>query len=158
MTKRNSEPPTTSLRAAFEQDKRTAILKHRRGMERIAELMNHMRVATLYDWIDEVRMPVSALPAWEHATGGSAVLRYLASQGGRLLIDIPRGKPQGAGDVQGLQRIVHDAIGALIAFGEGKSSAEDTMAALLHAMTALAWHRENVAKAAQPELELGDGQ
>ena len=76
----------------------------------------------------------------------------------RLLIDIPRGKPQGAGDVQGLQRIVHDAIGALIAFGEGKSSAEDTMAALLHAMTALAWHRENVAKAAQPELELGDGQ
>lgn len=155
MPRKISERPATSLRAAFEQDKRTAVDKHRRSMERIAELMNNMRVATLYDWIDEVRMPVSALASWEHATGGSAVMRYLASQGGRLLIDIPRGKPHGAADVQGLQGVTHAAIGALIAFGEGQVEADQTMAALLHAMQALAWHRENVRKVSQPELDLG---
>lgn len=158
MAKRFSERPATSLRAAFEQDKRTALDKHRRSMERIAELMNNMRTSTLYDWIDDLRMPVSALASWEHATGGSAVMRYLASQGGRLLIDIPRGKPQGAADVQGLQSVTHAAIGALIAFGEGQAEADQTMAALLHAMQALAWHRENVRKNSQPELDLGDTQ
>lgn len=158
MAKSFSERPATSPRAAFEQDKRTAIDKHRRGMERIAELMNNMRVSTLYDWIEELRMPVSALASWEHATGGSAVMRYLASQGGRMLIDIPRGKPHGAADVQGLQSVTHAAIGALIAFGEGQAEADQTMAALLHAMQALAWHRENVRKNSQPELDLGDNQ
>lgn len=156
MGKRFSERPATSLRAAFEQDKRTALDRNRRGMERIAELMNNMRPGTLYDWIEELRMPVSALAAWEHATGGHAVMRYLASQGGRLLIDIPRGKPHGAADVQGLQSVTHSAIGALIAFGEGQADADQTMAALLHAMQALAWHRENVRKNSQPELDLGD--
>lgn len=154
MGRRISECPAISFRAAFEHDKKTALVKHRRGMERIAELMNNMRTATLYDWIEELRMPVSALPAWELATGGSAVMRYLASRGERLLIDIPRGKPLGASDVQGLQCITHAAIGALIDFGEGKKNADETMAALLHAMSAMAWHRENVRKAAQPELEL----
>jgi len=153
MSRRISARPATSLRAAFEQDKRTALNKHRRGMERIAELMNNMRPGTLYDWIEDLRMPVGLLPAWEHATGGSAVMRYLVSRGDRVMIDIPRGKPQVATDVQGLQGVTHEAIGALIAFGNGEKTADDTMAALLHAMTAMAWHRENVKKTDQPELE-----
>ena len=158
MSKRFSVAPATSLRMAFEQDKRTAIVEHRRGIERIAELMNNVKPATLYDWIDEVRMPVHALPAWEHATGGGAVIRYLAAQGGHLLIDIPRGRALVACDVAGLQRITHDAIGALLRFSEGTATAEEAMAALQHAMAALAWHRENVRRASQPELELEIGQ
>ena len=153
MSKRFSVPPASSLRMAFEQDKHTALVNHRRSMERIAELMR-MKAGTLYDWLEELRMPVHALPAWEHATGGSSVVRYLASRGNRLVIDIPHGRGLVAGDMQGLQRITHDAIGALIGFGEGRVDAEETMAALLHAMGALAWHRENVKKASQPELNL----
>ncbi|WP_153117397.1 hypothetical protein [Rhodocyclus tenuis] len=158
MSRRISVAPATSLRTAFEQDKRTAIIEHRRGIERIAELMNNVKPATLYDWIDEVRMPVHALPAWEHATGGSSVMRYLSSQGGRLLIDIPRGRALVTCDVQGLQRVTHEAIGTLLKFSEGEATADDAMAALLHAMGALAWHRENVRRASQPELELGEAQ
>ena len=153
MSKHFSVPPASSLRMAFEQDKHTALVKHRRGMERIAELMR-MKAGTLYDWLEELRMPVHALPAWEHATGGSSVVRYLASRGNRLVIDIPSGRGLVAGDMQGLQRITHDAIGALIGFSEGRVEADETMAALLHAMGALAWHRENVKKASQPELDL----
>ena len=154
MPKRFSGQPAGNLRMAFEQDKQIALCDHRRGIERIAELMSHMKPATLYDWIDELRMPVSALPAWEHATGGGSVIRYLASQGNRLLVDIPRGRALVAADVQGVQRITHDAIDALLGFSEGKTSAEATMAALLAAMSALAWQRENVRKVDQPELDL----
>ena len=111
MSKRFSVAPASSLRMAFEQDKHTALLKHRRSMERIAELMR-MKPGTLYDWLEELRMPVHALPAWEHA------------------------------------------IGALIGFSEGRVEAEETMAALLGAIGALAWQRENVSKANQPELDL----
>lgn len=154
MSKRFSVPPAITLRMAFEQDKHTALVKHRRGHERIAELMADMNPKKLYDWIEDLRMPVSSIPAWEHATGGSSVIRYLASRGNRLVVDIPCGRVLVAGDVQGLQRITHDAIGALIGFSEGRVDAEETMATLLHAMGALAWHRENVRKTSQPELEL----
>lgn len=153
MSKRFSVTPASSLRMAVEQDKHTALVKYRRGMERIAELMR-MKAGTLYDQLEELRLPIHALPAWEHATGGSAVIRYLASRGNHLVIDVPRGKSLQASDVQGLQRITHDAIGALIGFSEGRVDAEETMAALLHAMGALAWQRENVGKASQPELDL----
>lgn len=158
MSKRFSVAPATSLRMAFEQDKQRALQQHRRGIERIAELMNNVRPATLYDWIDELRMPVHALPAWEHATGGGAVVAYLASAGGRLLIDIPRGRALASSDVQGLQRVTVDAIGALLGFQEGKVSADEAIAALQQAMNALAWHRENVSRMSQPELELEIGQ
>lgn len=153
MTRRFSPPPATSLRSAFEQDKNFALTRHRRGVERIAELMT-VPPHVLYKWLETCRMPVAVLPGWEHATGGSAVVRYLASHGHRMLLDIPSGRDLIATDVQGLQRITHEAIGALLGFSEGKTGAEDTMAALLQAIGALAFHRENVRKAAQPELPL----
>lgn len=153
MPRRFSPPPASSLRMAFEQDKQNALTKHRRGVERIAELMG-VPTHVIYKWLESCRMPASLLPAWEHATGGSSVIRYLAGQGHRMLLDIPTGRELVATDTQGLQRITHEAIGSLLAFSEGRVSAEETMSALLHAMGALAWHRENVRKAAQPELSL----
>jgi len=153
MPRRFSPPPASSLRAAFEQDKQHALVRHRRGVERIAELMA-VPPHVLYKWLESCRMPASILPAWEHATGGSSVIRYLAGQGHRMVLDIPAGRDLVATDMQGLQRITHEAIGSLLGFAEGRSSAEDTMAALLQAMGALAWHRENVRKSAQPELAL----
>lgn len=148
-----SPPPATSLRAAFEQDKQFALTRHRRGVERIAELMG-VPPHVLYKWLESGRMPAICLPAWEHATGGAAVMRYLASQGHRIVIDIPTGRDVVASDITALQRVTHEAIGALLGFAEGRTDADQTMAALLHAMGALAWHRENVRKTAAPELEL----
>ncbi len=148
-----SQLPATSLRAAFEQDKQFALTRHRRSVERLAELMA-VPAHVLYKWLESGRMPASVLPAWEHATGGSGVIRYLAGQGHRLVLDIPTGRAVVASDVQGLQRITHEAIGALLGFAEGRTGADETMAALVHAMGALAWHRENVKRSAEPELEL----
>lgn len=158
MSKRFSVVPATTLRMAFDQDKRTALIEHRRGHERIAELMNNIKPGKLYDWIQDETMPVSALPSWEHATGGSSVIRYLAAQANRLVFDIPRGRSLVPCDMQELQRVTHEAIGALLGFAEGKTSADEAMATVLHAMGAMAWHRENVRKSAQPEFDLGDFQ
>lgn len=157
MSRRFSPQPATSLRAAFEQDKQFALTRHRRGVERIAELIG-VPTSLLYKWLENCRMPAALLPGWEHATGGSAVVRYLASHGGRMVLDIPSGRDLVATDVLGLQRITHEAIGALLGFAEGRVTAEDTMSSLLHAMGALAFHRENVKKSAQPELELEAGE
>lgn len=153
MHRRFSPPPASSLRGAFEQDKQLALVRHRRGVERIAELMG-VEAHVLYKWMESGRMPAICLPAWEHATSGSSVIRYLASQGHRLVLDIPTGRDVIASDITGLQRITHEAVGALLAFADGNKSADDTMAALLHAMGALAWHRENVRKNTTPELDL----
>lgn len=153
MTARYSPKPATSLRGAFEQDEQFALSRHRRSIKRIAELMS-VPPHILYKWLETGRMPATVLPSWEHATGGSAVVRYLASHGHRMLLDIPSGRDLVATDVQGLQRITHEAIGSLLGFAEGTVTAEDAMAALLQAMGALAFHRENVKKATQPELDL----
>lgn len=153
MTHRFSLLPATSLKTAFEQDKQFALTRHRRSVERIAELMS-IPAHVLYKWLETCRMPASCLPGWEHATGGSAAIRYLAGHGHRMLLDIPTGRDVVATDVQGLQRITHEAIGALLGFAEGRTTADDTMVSLLHAMGALAWHRENVRKTSAPELDL----
>lgn len=153
MTRSFSQPPATSLRMAFEQDKQFALAKHRRSVERIAELMT-VPAHILYKWLETSRMPACVIPSWEHATGGASAVRYLAGQGHRMLLDIPTGRDLVATDVQGLQRITHEAIGALLGFAEGRIGADETMGTLLQAMGALAYHRENVRRSAQPELEL----
>lgn len=153
MTRSFSQHPATSLRGAFEQDKQFALVKHRRSVERLAELMT-VPAHILYKWLETGRMPAAVIPAWEHVTGGSSVIRYLAGQGHRMVLDIPTGRDLVATDVQGLQRITHEAIGSLLGFAEGRTSAEETMATLLQAMGALAYQRENVRRSAQPELEL----
>lgn len=157
MPPRFSPSPASTLRGAFEQDKQFALSRHRRGVERIAELMA-VPPHVLYKWLESGRMPASVLASWEHATGGSAVIRYLAGHGHRMLLDIPTGRDLVASDMQGLQRITHEAIGALLGFAEGRTTAEDTMGALLQAMGAMAYHRENVRRTSQPELPLESGE
>ena len=142
----------TSLRAAFDADKAHA-LKHRRlSIERLAELLG-TTPATLYKWIETDAMPCRALIAWQHLTGAGHVVRYLASREGGVVVQIPHGRPPEADDINALQRTLNDAVGALLEFIAGHSDREQCMAALATGLEALAWHRENVRKADQPELE-----
>lgn len=153
MTKRLSRPPASSLRAAFEADKAFALSHHRRGTERIADLMT-VPPHVLYKWLETRRMPVSCLSAWEHATGSDQVVRYLAAAAHKAVIDLPTGRRLAGGDIQTLQGVLHDAVGQLMGFVAGTQTAEATIAALTHGIESLAWHRENVRRADQPELEL----
>lgn len=130
-----------------------AIGRHRRSVERLAELMA-TTPATLYKWLETDGMPINRLAAWEHLTGSDHVIRYLAAAAHRVVIDIPTGHAADATDVQGLQTTLNSAVGALLDFHAGRLDRDGCMAALTGGLEVLAWHRENVRKNAQPELEL----
>jgi len=153
MSRHLSKPLPTSLRAAFEADKAHALARRRLGVERLAELMA-TTPATLYKWLETDAMPVNRLAAWEHITGSDCVVRYLAASAHRVVIDIPHGSATGPQDVQGLQTTLNHAVGALLDFHAGRLDRDGCIAAITGGLEVLAWHRENVRKNDQPELEL----
>lgn len=154
MASRNSHTPASSLQAAFQKVSSVAGKEHRIGAERMAELLG-LQTSTYYKHLEECRMPVDKLAAFEHLAGCHAVTRYLAHRAHLLVIDIPRGRGTGAGDIQSLQTTLHEAVGALLSFAGGQLSADETMARLTLGMEALAYQREDVRKHAEPELDLG---
>lgn len=152
MSKRNSTPVPSSLRAAFEADKAHA-LKHRRlNVERLAELLG-TTPATLYKWIETDSMPVRALIAWQHITGATHVVRYLASREGAVVVQIPPGRNVTAEDINELQTVLTAVPAALLDLKAGRIDRSACMAALTGGMESIAWHRANVERHEQPELE-----
>lgn len=155
MSKRNwKRVHATSLRDALKLCKDHAQDKHNRSIEQIAERMGLADHWVLYKWIANGKMPAVMIPAYEAACGIDLVSRYLATRAGRMVIDIPRGKRADADDMQALQGVLHEAIGALLKFYGGEQEADDTLAAVQQGLESLAWHRGNVQKTTQPELEL----
>lgn len=153
MSRHSSKPLPTSLRSAFEADKAHALRTRRLSVERLAELMA-ATPACLYKWLESDSMPTNRLAQWEHITGGDNVVRYLTSNAHRVVIDIPHGRAAAATDVHVLQATLHDAVGALLGFARGELDRDTTLAQLGTGLEALAWHRENVRKSDQPELDL----
>lgn len=152
MTARHSPPIPTSLRAAFEADKTRALKRSRLNVERLAELLG-TTPATLYKWIETDSMPIRLLPAWQHLTGSNQVVRYLASREGAVVIQIPPGRDVTPEDIHALQRVLTAAPAALLDLRAGRISRDECLAALTGGMESLAWHRANVERQDQPELE-----
>lgn len=144
-----------SLREAMELSKEYAQAVHRRGVERIAELAGEESHWTVYGWMRDGSIPGKKIPSFQHACGINLITRWLAHGDGYLLIQVPPGRQVAAEDVQALQGTLNSAVGALLGFAAGKLDADQVGDELNQAMEALAWHRENVAKHAQPELDLG---
>jgi len=140
------------LRDAMDLCLEYAKAKHNRSVDNVADLMSLASKWTLYKWIQEASMPARSIKGFEHACGIDYVSRWLVVSGGKLVIDIPKGRKGGPQDIQALQSASHDAIGALMKFYEDKSNAEDTLAAVQTALERMAWHKGNVEKYRQPEL------
>lgn len=145
----------TSIRSALEMDKAEGIRRKRMSVERLAELYA-VRPSVLYKWMEDETMPVNRCAAWVEGTGGKHLVRFLAVQAGGLFIDIPTGRKTTAADINALQSVLNDAVGALLSFNQGAIDKEACVAQLMSGMEGLAFHRENVMKGAQPELEFGD--
>lgn len=159
MTKRNwKRIQPTSLRHALELCKDYARERHNLSVERIAERMGMTDHWTVYKWIQTGRIPANMIRAYETVCGINYATRWLAASDGSLLIDIPTGRNTTAEDMQTLQAALNDSVGQLLQFYAGKTGAADTLAAIQQAMEGLAWHRGNVEKHLQPELELGGDQ
>lgn len=143
-----------NLPHAFDLCVQFAKKQHNRSVEQIAELMGLPQPWRLYKWMEDGSMPSRYIRPFEHACGCDFVTRWLAHSGHRLLINIPRGRNVHASDINAMQQMSNDAIGALIAFANGTASAEEVIATTTRSMEGFAWHRANAEKHAQPELEL----
>jgi hypothetical protein len=153
MTRRNwKRVQPASLRDAMDTCLEYAREKHNRSVDNVADLMGLPSKWTLYKWVQEASLPSRLIKNFEHACGIDFVSRWLAVSGGKLVIDIPRGKLASPEDIHTLQEVTHDAIGALIKFYADQADTAETLAAVQTALERLAWHRANVAKCQQPEL------
>lgn len=142
-----------SLREAFRLNKDYAAEKKNLSVEQIAELMD-VSVEALYKWLSNASMPAGKIQTYEYICGINFVSDYLAASANRIVIEIPTGKASSALEINDLQRVVNDAIGTLIRFYNGDAEQAATEAGLTEILLGVAWHRENVHKAEQPELDL----
>lgn len=155
MTRRIWNRVPTSLPAAFEQDRDHGKRTRQMGVERMAELQA-VSPSRLYKWMEEADLPVNRLACWMHGTGGRAVIRYLCAQAGGLFVPVPAGRAVSPVELAELQEAQAQAMTALCQFYSQRASHDEASAALQRALEGLAWHRSNVEKTAQPELDLGE--
>lgn len=155
MTRRIWNRVPTSLVGAFEQDKAHGIRSRQMSVERHAELQA-VSPSRLYKWMEEADLPANRLAGWFHNTGGKAVIRYLCAQAGGLFVPMPTGRRPTADETAELQHVLADTGAALLRYYAGKADQAETLGAVQHTLELLAWHRNTVEKADQPELELGD--
>ena len=143
----------SSLREAFRLCKEHAREKKNLSVERIAELLDASPDA-LYKWLSNASMPAGKIQTYEYICGIHLVSEYLAASGRRVVIEIPAGKTVDALEINQLQTVINDAVGTLIRFYSGDAEQAATEAGLTEILKDVAWHRENVHKSDQPELEL----
>lgn len=146
----------TSLLNALELNVEHGRETRNAGVERLAEGMGEEHHHNLYKYLANGRMPLVKLRAFENACGSTFVTRWLAMSAGLLVIDIPTGRPAGGDDVLALQETLNDAVGALLQFYAGKVDQPAVLARLTGALEGLAFHRENIKKFDQPELQFND--
>lgn len=144
----------TSLLSAIELNVEHARETKNAGVQRVADWMGEKTHHTIYKYLENGSLPLYKLRAFEHACGANFVTRWIAASAGLLVIEIPTGRSADGDDVLALQEILNDAAGALIAFYSGKAEAPDVLARITAGLEGLAFHRENVRKFDQPELEL----
>ena len=158
MPARNWKHPPQSLTEAMEACLAHALTKHRRSTDHVAADMGLANKWTLYKYLESGRLPAVLIRPFEVACRADHVTRYLAHAAHRLIIEIPTGKLPAAADLTTVQAAMHEAAGALINYAAGKANAAEVIASITTTMEQLAWHRENAARAGQPELELEAGE
>lgn len=132
--------------------------KHHLSVEQIADLMSLPNKWAIYKWVEGGSLPMIRLRAFEHACRCDFVSRWYVHSGGKLLLDIPTGRSARDTDVIELHEHFNQAMQHLVAFYKGAQDTHETLGALTTLMEELAWHRGNVDKHAQPELEFGGEQ
>lgn len=156
MKKRNwKTAQPSSLCQSLEWSLDYARERHNLSIERVSNRMGLKNHWVLYKWVESGRMPLILVPTFEHVCGINLVSRWLASTGGKLLINLPTGRTCNPGDMQELQGVLHDACGALLSFYNRTTDADTALSAVRASLEVLSWHHGNVQQHAAPQLELG---
>jgi transcriptional regulator with XRE-family HTH domain len=157
MTRRNwKRVRPTSLIEALRLCKEYAHERRNLSIERIADRMG-VTHDSLYKWLAGGRLPAILIPAYELACGCSFVSEWLAASAGKLVIDMPTGRKCGTEDLLTVNSGCAAALQLLTAFYADPASADTdaTLSALRGHLEQVAYHHQNVARYAAPELEFG---
>ena len=155
MTRRNWKgyQPAT-LRDALQGCKDFALQRHNLSVERIADRMG-VSHDSLYKWLATGRLPAILIPAYEHACGCHFASIWYATSAGKLVIDMPTGRKADGTELLDMNSSCAAALQLLTAFYAAPHAAdpEATLLALRQHMEQVAFHHNNVAQYATPELE-----
>ncbi|BBF86308.1 hypothetical protein DLM_2707 [Aquitalea magnusonii] len=122
--------------------------------KRMADLMG-VDVKTYYRWMAESSIPLNRVRQFETFCKASHISEYLCTaHGGRVVITIPTGKKTKASDLGEMQGNFGKVVMLLEQFYRDKTDLQETLGALNEVLSQVAYHRENVIKIGQPELEL----
>ncbi|HBO4355073.1 TPA: hypothetical protein L4U31_002830 [Pseudomonas aeruginosa] len=133
-----------------------ALERRNRSIERLAcDHLGQNNASTLYKWMGNGRLPLSLILPLEHACGQPLITRYLAAAHGLMLVAVPSGRKATPSDVQQLQRLLNEAVGAVLAFTDGQRSVPETLDAIRAGLESLAWHHGNVQQHDRPQLDFG---
>ena len=156
MTRRNWKAlQPSSLRHAFELCKDHARERLNKSVEGIAEDMGLADHWVLYKYLQKGSMPANLIRPYELACGIDFVTRYLAASNGRLLVQIATGRKLAHADIVELHEHFAMALKLLTDYYAKPGDPSAALAALTTHMEHVAWHRQNVAQHATPQLELG---
>ena len=143
-----------SLTHAMRLCKEHAQAKRSLSVERIADRMGTTH-DSLYKWLATGRMPAILIPAYELACGCHYVSEWLAASGGSLVVQMPTGRKADGTELLDMTSSCAAALQLLTAFYAAPQATcpEATLAALRQHMEQVAFHHNNVAQYATPELE-----
>ena len=128
--------------------------RHNLSVERIADRMG-VSHDSLYKWLATGRLPAILIPAYEHACGASFASVWLATSANKLVIDMPTGRKADGTELLDMNSSCAAALQLLTAFYAAPHATcpEATLLALRQHMEQVAFHHNNVAQYATPELE-----
>lgn len=148
----------TSLRHAMELCLEHGRVERNLSVERAADLMGITSRWTLYKWLESGKLPTNMVLPFEHVCGIDYITRYLANAHHKLVIDIPRGQRASDTELAELHQACADCIAALVRCYQAGADESTAVEGIDTLLGRLVWHRENLAKLAQPELDLDGGE
>jgi len=129
----------------------------RRPVKVLADLMG-VESKTLYRWLADTSMPLNRIRQFETFCGIALISEYLClAQGNRVVIAIATGKKASVPDIAQVQVNAAAAMALLARFYAEGVGTEETLEAMTRTLTEFAFHRHNVQKSGEPELDLFGG-
>jgi hypothetical protein len=122
------------------------------SVERIADRMG-VTADNLYSWLGTGKMHLSLVQSYEHICGCTFISDHLAHSQGKLAVKIPNGRAVLDTDFLQMHQSFSQMMGLLSKFYDGKADAAETLNAITEHMQTTAWHRANLEKFDNPELD-----
>jgi AraC-like DNA-binding protein len=142
----------TSFTEALRMCKDYAKDKHNLSVERIADEMG-LTPSRLYQHLDNGDMPFNRVRSYQHICRCNFVTQYMANGDDCILIKMPKGKRVSDDQMVHFNKSFSKALSELSEFYTLYQNPDEVISALTDHLENVAWHRANVERTSQPQLD-----